>query len=662
MKQILFLICLLAVCSVVSFGRGKVQGTATISQAATTAGQNSTNKFSRALLSATITVYSPTGTTSLATLYSDRAGTAKANPFTASSTDGSYFFYTDAANVDIRISGVTGVSTFSRSDIPVIGGSDVTTMACVGTNDTTSLRNANAAGGTVVIPKGVTCASSTQSLTIASIHISNGGLLKPLTGQTVTLDKFSAGIYQSFTNATAGLGTVLFSGSGPSDAIPQWWGAHSDGSSGNATATTTATQAMFNSGAHSYFFPSGTYRTNDYLKIVNSCRVYGQGESSVIYNPNLTNTSVEDISSGVLAVVGTTGVIIDKLWIKGGYTSGTGSNTHGVFIGSGSSRVTVQNCRVTNISYSGINAFGENTNINNNFIDTCAIDGVEVAKSYNTTTGNNIKNTGRDSVNGGAGIEVVAGTPAIKEIIVSYNIIDTTRVGVSVGGASLISMLNVSNNIVRNYSVYGMNFGNVGGVSFANISTNVIKESTGMSPVGQGMMLANVSDFIAIDNIIDGNNYIGLQVTGPSTRGIVSNSKFGNCAFGITYNGTGGQLRIENNDTKACTTPLQVTGTMTDVFVQNNSGYNPRGPLAFAGGDPAVPASTVGYQNLFGYNCQVVIVGGIVTKVEIGSPAGKYVDQNIALTAGQTAIVAVPATCFIKLTYSVAPTWHWTGL
>lgn len=57
---------------------------------------------------ATVTIYL-SGTLSLATLYADNAGTPKANPFTASLTDASWFAYVDNGRYDVRFSG-TGIT------------------------------------------------------------------------------------------------------------------------------------------------------------------------------------------------------------------------------------------------------------------------------------------------------------------------------------------------------------------------------------------------------------------------------------------------------------------------------------------------------------------------------------------------------------------------
>lgn len=68
---------------------------------------------------------------------------------------------------------------------------------------------------------------------------------------------------------------------------------------------------------------------------------------------------------------------------------------------------------------------------------------------------------------------------------------------------------------------------------------------------------------------------------------------------------------------------------------------------------PAVPASTVGLANPFGFACLVRISGGTVSNVTVAgatqaaaSPALVYVDK------GET----------ITLTYTVAPVWDWFGV
>lgn len=64
---------------------------------------------------------------------------------------------------------------------------------------------------------------------------------------------------------------------------------------------------------------------------------------------------------------------------------------------------------------------------------------------------------------------------------------------------------------------------------------------------------------------------------------------------------------------------------------------------------PAVPASTVAYQNNLGRDAWVVVSGGVVSVVAIDGTA-------TGLTSGQ---FVVPKGETIALTYSVTPTWAW---
>lgn len=80
---------------------------------------NSSNKFTRVLANAVVTVYCPQNPPTLCPIFSDSAGTVvKANPFVAGS-DGSYYFYTNSSLVGIRFSGTAGVPIFTNSDILV---------------------------------------------------------------------------------------------------------------------------------------------------------------------------------------------------------------------------------------------------------------------------------------------------------------------------------------------------------------------------------------------------------------------------------------------------------------------------------------------------------------------------------------------------------------
>lgn len=80
-----------------------------------TSGVTSATKVQQSFPGCTVTVYL-TGTTTLAALYSDNSGTAKANPFTAD-TAGYWFFYADNARYDVRLSGGGLASPFILGDV-----------------------------------------------------------------------------------------------------------------------------------------------------------------------------------------------------------------------------------------------------------------------------------------------------------------------------------------------------------------------------------------------------------------------------------------------------------------------------------------------------------------------------------------------------------------
>jgi len=136
-----------------------------------------------------------------------------------------------------------------------------TIAQCSGIDDTASLASAIAAAGPgwVIIEEGSTCASG--NLTIPNLKIVKGGFLMPLSGQTVVVDRFEAGQYQTFLNT--GVGTVMFHSppatddgkTGVIEAYPQWWGCIADYAHDCAPSLTAA----INSGVRRIFLPSGGY-------------------------------------------------------------------------------------------------------------------------------------------------------------------------------------------------------------------------------------------------------------------------------------------------------------------------------------------------------------------------------------------------------------------
>lgn len=238
----------------------KVLGIAEKSGTVTVSGIASSNKPSITFPLATITIYSPSGSGLLATIYSDASGTSKANPYSADSSGVYDFFIQPGVTFDVRIAPVgTGVpSPFTRSGYTAAGLPGQTTLACGGTADTALLTAANLLGGTLVIPKSITCATSTITIS-APLDIQYGGLLRPITGQTATLTgPQNDGVWQKFTNANATQGTISFAGNTVQKNFQvAWWGA-------NVAAAGAATSAALNAAGAAMPFGSTLHLTGAY--------------------------------------------------------------------------------------------------------------------------------------------------------------------------------------------------------------------------------------------------------------------------------------------------------------------------------------------------------------------------------------------------------------
>jgi hypothetical protein len=140
-----------------------------------------------------------------------------------------------------RARGFGTMNTMSIGELATTSAQNVgVVVKCSGTEDSTALTAAvrDANGAFVVIAAGQTCAGS--DITIPNLRIDKGGVLKPITGHTVTLSvNFEAGPYHAFGNALAGQGTISFAGnSSLKEVYPEWWG-------GTPSASSTIQMAAF---------------------------------------------------------------------------------------------------------------------------------------------------------------------------------------------------------------------------------------------------------------------------------------------------------------------------------------------------------------------------------------------------------------------------------
>lgn len=183
-------------------------------------------RFQQSFRSATITIYDA-GTLNLSTIYSDNASppTAKANPFTASSTTGYWEFYVAIGQYDIKFSGGSILSPFTISSVsassiyPIINAAEMT-GATAGAKIVNALAALPSTGG-VIDARGIVGAQSITS----TISVSKPArILLGATTFTCTSDPVfriisdSASIVgigpQSYLNKTSGTGDAIELGDG----------------------------------------------------------------------------------------------------------------------------------------------------------------------------------------------------------------------------------------------------------------------------------------------------------------------------------------------------------------------------------------------------------------------------------------------------------------
>jgi len=179
-----------------------------------------------------------------------------------------------------------------------------------------------------------------------------------------------------------------------------------------------------------------------------------------------------------------------------------------------------------------------------------------------------------------------------------------------------------------------------GAVNTTISDCDIISNSQTVSNTRSGIeVTATTQDFVIIGNQITNgwgqgstqSNGINFD-SGATTHFVIEgNDVRGNVNLGI--NNVGG-----------------VTGT--DGRIHNNLGYNPVGAL----GPPGVPATTVAFTNPYNVSAMVYITAGTSTcAVAVGGSA------MFTIPASGVGTVRVPPNQTITLTYTNAPTWHWTG-
>jgi hypothetical protein len=147
---------------------------------------------------------------------------------------------------------------------------------------------------------------------------------------------------------------------------------------------------------------------------------------------------------------------------------------------------------------------------------------------------------------------------------------------------------------------------------------------------GSGVFIGAFAGKVSVNGgLATDNQRYGIEVAAGATKVRVNNTE-------TRFNVLGGVLNSAN-------------GSAAECKVTNVAGFNPRGFITA----PAIPASGVATTNRTGVDVTVYLNGGTLTANVQISGHGVLGTTNVPyfLPAGET----------ITLTYSVAPTWQWSG-
>ncbi|MCK5431409.1 MAG: right-handed parallel beta-helix repeat-containing protein [Gammaproteobacteria bacterium] len=358
-----------------------------------------------------------------------------------------------------------------------------------------------------------------------------------------------------------------------------------------------------------------------------------------------------------------TATSVDKCFISGGEIDGNKANQSSTSFGiryvtttnSGINNIVIHDCFIHGASFETSNSLTiENLKSYSN-----GFDGL-FGKTSNRVILQNLElySNGRHGLNVGAG-GVEAVTDFVFDAIIAYSNTSTgihiDDVNVGLDGYVTDPMAGIlSNSIAYSNGTSGIGLdGVIGVLCTSNISRN--NGSNGINVTSSKYCI--VDNCVVYDNSqTTPDNWDGIKLV--STYGTSTYNKISNCIiydsqgsktqqYAINETGTCDNNTFENN--VVINNSVGSIATVGDNTISiNNRGYNPAGNIT----PPSVPASTVNYTNINGYPCQVQVLGGTVTDIDID-------DVATGLTTG---IFFIPVGETINITYSSVPTWVWWGL
>lgn len=430
------------------------------------------------------------------------------------------------------------------------------------------------------------------------------------------------------------------------------YGAVGDGVTDDTDAINAAIQAAANA---VLYFPPGTYSISGSLVVDKIITITGAAPELTIIS---TSSPVDDVF-----VVTQWKSRIKNLSITSSVTRTSG---YGINHGSGSSFSAI-NVGMSNM-YNGLNLSGTLDVANFITIRDFANNGIEISggtdqKLLNIVMDNTvapagsgilIKKTGAlfldncDIIRSNIDMQIAPGAnQSVFAVYATNCYFDTATHGLLIGGSSPVERVKFINCWFSSHSADGIRLNNSAAKAIDFVNCDIYGNS------GHGINSSFANDWGVSLSRIAGNGGSGVNLAASSKKVRIINNFIsptggwnGN-AYAIWINsGTYDHYEVRGNVVYGNISGTIVdSGSATYKRIMDNVGYNPRGNISA----PTMPASGTAYTNDFGNDARVIITGGTVTDIKIGS-------TSTGLTSGQ--FIVGPGES-ITLTYSAAPTWRW---
>jgi parallel beta-helix repeat protein len=461
------------------------------------------------------------------------------------------------------------------------------------TDDTFAFSQANAAAGSIFIPRGTYRIAA--NITISrNVIFEHGAVLKPDANVTITLNgAVTAGPYRIFNLAN---GNSKIAGAfGGVEFIPQWWGVVADGNfvtpisgTDNAAPLQACIDACSQAGGGTVRNSPGIYRLNSQVVIPDGITFVGPGRWSCIFFYPGSAPSI----AGVLRIAGTTGY---PTVVKGISVVGETGGANGSGIVSTKNGVMISDVWVSAFTSNAGIILSSTDNFLHDFAVEMCLTGIQVTQAHV-----NISN-GTTYANLAAGILVTNGA-AVEHGRVTISDVRSSadgQNGIVISGGKRVSIIGCSctHTDASRYSVAGIEidsandvtiegFSGVLGVTsttargiYTHSSTNVTISGSSCSRWRDGVELSNSSGITVTGGIYGGNGRRGIFVSGGDLIVITGSSCHSN---GSTESGI-------HSDNVGATANHLISGNMC-----NGQRY---GISAYVGGSGA-------YTNLVGNMCR----------------------------------------------------------